>query len=219
MSVVLALLTLMGSVVAIVALVGALMTGKTWLRDFLLGGVALWFVLYTVFLFGSSLTSTERELGFNETKAYCGFYIDCHLHTSVTNIRTARKLGDRIASGKFYIVTVKVSSDARREPLGLTTVDAHVVDRRGREYPRHTTAEQQLSPQPEFERLISPGESFEKQIVFDLPIDVERPRLDISEGYAIDRYIEAVLIDDEDSLLHKRRFFRLEEQNMTAGVK
>ena len=70
-------------------------------------------------------------------------------------------------------------------------------------------AETELAPQPEFERQITPSETFEKQIVFDLPVDVQNPRLDMREGYGVDHWIEAVLINDEDSIFHKRNYFAL----------
>jgi len=55
--------------------------------------------------------------------------------------------------------------------------------------------------------------------VFDLPIDARSPRLDIREGYGIDHVIEALLVDDEDSVLHKRSYFSLTEAGQTAAVK
>jgi hypothetical protein len=98
-------------------------------------------------------------------------------------------------------------------------VDAHVVDTDDQKYTRDMDAETALGPQPAFDKRISPGESFEKEIVFDLPADANNPRLDIREGYGIDHAIEAVLIDDEDSIFHKRNYFVLAQQSDTAGVK
>lgn len=53
-------------------------------------------------------------------------------------------------------------------------------------------------------------ESFEREIVFDLPANVQNPRLDIREGCGVDRLIEAVLIGEEDSIGHKRNYFSSE---------
>jgi len=101
----------------------------------------------------------------------------------------------------------------------MSAVDAHIVDQDGRGYTRDMLAEAQLPPQPDFERKISPAESFEKEIVFDLPTDAKNPRLYMREGYGIDHAIEALLIGDEDSIMHKRNYFKLQEQNETASVK
>ncbi len=63
-------------------------------------------------------------------------------------------------------------------------------------------------------------ESFEKEIVFDLPLDTKKnPRLDIREGSGIDHAIEAILVGDEDSLLHKRYYFSIFGQSQTAALK
>src|SRR5438067_11334015 len=132
MGVLLMLMTIGGVIAAAVLVAIALITGKRWLLTFTLGGVALWFAFYTVMLIGFSLASTEKTLALNESKQYCGFYLDCHMHTAVTGVRTTKTFGDRSANGQFYIVTVKVFSDAKRAILGLLTVDAHVVDGQNR---------------------------------------------------------------------------------------
>lgn len=210
------LLTICGLVVAAVLFTIALYTGKAWLAKFVVGGVAVWFAFYFAMLIGVSLFSKEKTLAMNEPKEFCGFYLDCHMHAAVKGVRTAKTLGSKTAKGEFRIVTVKVFSDAVRATLGLITVDAHVVDASKREYARDTEAETQLPPQPDFEKQIGPEESFEKEIVFDLPVEVKDPRLDIREGYGIDHAIEAFLIGDEDSIFHKRNYFKLAEQSDIA---
>ena len=213
------LMTIGGLVVAGVLFVAGIFAGKVWLRNFVCGGIVIWSIFYVVMLFGFSLMSTERDLALNEPKPFCGFYLDCHMHTAVTNVRRTRTIGNKIANGEFYIVAVKVFSDAKAATLGLLTVDAHVVDAADQKYTRDMDAETALGPQPEFDKKISPVESFQKEIVFDLPVNVSKPRLDIREGYGIDHAIEAVLVDDEDSIFHKRNYFVLSEQTETAGVK
>jgi hypothetical protein len=212
-------MTIGGLVVAATLFLISVVTKKIWLRNFVIGSVAIWFVFYFAMLFGFSFVSKEKELAINEPKQFCGFYLDCHMHTAITDVRTTKTIGNKTADGEFYIVKVKVFSDARRATLGLLTVDAHVVDADHQKYTRDMDAEAALGPQPAFDRKISPDESFEKEIVFDLPADVNNPRLDIREGYGIDHAIEAVLVDDEDSIFHKRNYFVLAQQSDTAGVK
>ncbi|MBA2620842.1 MAG: DUF4352 domain-containing protein [Acidobacteria bacterium] len=189
------------------------------MRKFVLGRGAAWFVFYAILLFAASLSSREKNLSLNEPKAFCGFYIDCHLHAAVSEVRKTKRLGERTTNGEFYIVKVRVSSDAKRATLGLLTVDAQIIDNQNRRFERDLQAETQLGEQQPFERRILPVKSFEKQIVFDLPNDAENPRLDIREGYGVDHAIEAVLIGDEDSVLHKRNYFTLEQQLQTADVR
>lgn len=219
MGVLLMLTTIGGLLAAGVLFIIALYTGKAWLAKFVVGGVVVWFVFYGAMLLGFSLFSKEKVLAVNEPKEYCGFYLDCHMHTAVTGVRRTRTIGNRTANGEFYIVRVNVFSNAVKATLGLTTVDTHVVDSEDRRYTRDTEAESQLAPQPPFEKQIGPEESFEKEIVFDLPVDVKEPRLDIAEGFGIDKVSEYVLVGDEDSIFHKRTYFKLSEQKETAGVK
>lgn len=217
MGVVLMLMTIGGLICAAILLVISYFTKKIWLRTFVLGGVFVWFVSYTLLLLVSSIFSEEKTLSFNQPKEFCGFYFDCHMHAAVTGVRKTKTLGDRTANGDFYIVKVNVSSDAKQATLGLITVDAHVVDDQNREFKRDVQAETQLGEQPPFDRKILPVESFEKEIVFDLSADIKNPRLDIREGYGIDHIIEAVLVGDEDSILHKRNYFKLETNEQLTG--
>ncbi len=71
----------------------------------------------------------------------------------------------------------------------------------------------------ELNQDIKGSETIQKEIVFDLPEGVQNPRLDITEGYGVDKYIESVVVDDEDSILHKRVYFKLAEQTVAGGVK
>src|SRR3954452_16246665 len=156
MGVLLMLMSIGGVIAAVIMAIVALITKKRWLLRFTLAAVAVWFSFYAVMLMGFSAASTEKELGLNEPKAYCGFYLDCHMHTAVTAVRTTKRLGEREANGDFYVVRVKVFSDAGRARLGLLTVDAHVVDGRGNVYVRDDMAETELQPQPSFDLKVGP---------------------------------------------------------------
>lgn len=213
MGMLLILMTIGGLISAFILLVVSLWTNKIWLRNFVIGGVAVWFIFYIVMLFGFSLLSEEKTLNFNEPKEFCGFYFDCHMHTAVSDVRKTKTIGDKTANGEFYIVKVKVSSDAKRAELGLHAPKFEVVDQQGRRFQR---IENLQLPDNDFERKVPAGESFEREIVFDLPVDAKNPRLDAAEGIGIDKVIESVLIGDEDSILHKRNYFKLEANNQLA---
>lgn len=206
-------MTIGGLVVAGILLAVAWLNRSAWLKNFVLGAVAIWLAFYAVALLAVSLASEEKTLAFNEPKEFCGFYLDCHMHAAVTGVERTKTIGGLTAKGVFYIAKVKVFSNARRATLGLLAVDAKVLDENGDIYERDLAAESHLPPQPAFERQVSPDESFEKEIVFDLPENVQNPRLDLREGYRIDRAIEAVLIGDEDSIFHKRNYFRLQQHH------
>ncbi len=222
MGVLLMLMTIGGLIVAAILLAVSLFRKKTWLTKFTLGGVAIWFAFYAVMLFGFSLASSETTLAMNEPKAFCGFYLDCHLHTTVTGVRTAKQIGVRSANSEFYIVKVKVSSDAKNPSIAFRLLEpkARVVLANGDKIVRDSEAEKLLpTAAADLGADIKGSETIEKEIVFDVPAASSDLKLLITEGYGIDKVIERVLIGDEDSIFHAQTFFKLQEQNVAQSVK
>ena len=214
-------MTIGGLVVAAILLAISLIGKKAWLRNFTLGGVAVWLAFYVVMLFGFSFASTEKTLAVNDPKAFCGFYLDCHMHAVVTGVRTAKTIGGLTANGLYTIVKVKVFSYARNPTIAFRLLDPSIVVKDGSNkfYGRNGGAEELLpSAGIYLGQDIRGRETIEKEIVFDLPNGINDPRLDIREGYRIDQAIEAVLVDDEDSIFHRRNYFKLQEQNDNAGL-
>lgn len=221
MGVLLMLLTIGGVIAAILMLAISLLGGKTWLTKFALGGIAVWLVFYAVILLGFSLTSKETVLAVGEAKEYCGFYLDCHLHTELTGVRTAKTIGTATAKGTFYIASVKVFSDAKNPSINLALLEpkARVIQADGSKVERDTAAEALLpTANVRLDQAIDNRQTIEKEIVFDVPTTAGNLKLLITEGYGIDKTIERVLIGDEDSLFHAQTFFDLREQKQNAGL-
>ena len=213
MGVLLMLMTIGGLLAATALLAISLYTNKRWLRNFVLGCVAIWFAFYAAMLLGYSFSSEERDLSLNEPKEYCGFYFDCHMHTAVTIVRRTKTIGNKTANGEFYVVTVRVFSNARKATLGFGGLKLNVIDANGRRYPHSPEVE---PPESWFDRPVPAGGSFEREVVFDLPVVVQNPRLDMYDDGGL---IEKVLIDDEDSIFHKRNYFKLGiEQQIASGA-
>jgi hypothetical protein len=204
---VLLLLGLVGGALALgVGIVAALLMDRAiWIKRFVLTGVA-GVALYIVLLFGLSLTSRTQILALNQGKHICE--MDCHSEYSVVRVRTDKHLGNRTASGTFYIVTVKVLFDsttisARRgmAPLEIGPRTVYVLDGAGREY--------RLEPDGASDSLrhsIVPGQSYTTDLVFDLPATISTPMLFVGVAAgAPDR----ILIGSENSVLHKKTLFAL----------
>jgi hypothetical protein len=222
MGVLMILMTIGGLLAAAILLAIAFWKKLDWLKKFALGGVAIWFVFYAIALFGFSLTSQEKVLSLNQPKAFCGFYLDCHLHTEITDLRTAKTIGDKTAEGTFLIAKVKVFSDARNPNIAFRLLEpkAELNDGSGRTLTRIAEAENQLpTAQIQLNQDIKGQETIEKEIVFDVAEAAKDLKLLITEGYGIDKYIEAVLINDEDSVWHQKTVFRLEPQSQMANLK
>ncbi len=165
--------------------------------------VAAWVAAYATVLVVTSLTSRERILALGETKRFCGFYLDCHMGVAVEHVDTMSQIGGIRAGGTFYVITLRVSSDARRVPLQLDQPDIVIVDAEGFRHARSLEAEQALGrAQLDLERPVEAGHSFTHAVVIDVPHDVRDPRLYVTMGGSLDRTIELALIGDEDALLH-----------------
>ena len=133
------------------------------------------------------------------------------MHTAVTDVRKTKTIGNKTANGEFYIVKVKVFSDAKRATLGFGGLKLFVIDGDGRQYPHSPEVG---PPEPWFTRPVPAGESFERDVVFDLPSDVRNPRLDMHDDQGL---IEKFVVDDEDSIFHKRNYFKLEENQVAQN--
>jgi hypothetical protein len=108
------------------------------------------------------------------------------------------------AGGTFYIITLRVSSDARRVPLHLEQPEFAIVDAEGFRHERALDAEQRLPAAwvGDLERAVRAGSSFTRTIVIDVPRGARDPRLHVTMGGLLDRVAELAVIGDEDALLH-----------------
>ncbi len=216
------LLSVVATFLGTVGAIHALLKQKGDLLRAILIGAAIWVAAYLAILVTASALSRGRVLGLGERKAFCGFYLDCHLGATVERIDTARTIDapshQLTADGTFWIVTVRVSSNARRASLALLEPSVTAVDDLGREYSRSSAAERALGDTASLDRKLAPGESVVRRVVFDLPRGVRRPQLRFIEGYWIDHVLELLLIGDEDSLLHGRTTFALAGEEIAGTV-
>jgi hypothetical protein len=208
-------LTVLGLLAAGVVGALAMLRSRTHVVRILVLVCAAWLGAYGTVLIVTSLASRERTLALGETKRFCGFYLDCHMGVAAERVDTMASIGEPgaeiRAGGAFYVITLRVSSDARRVPLHLEQPRIVIVDAEGFRYERSLDAERALSrtPLPELERPVPAGDSFTRAIVIDVPHGVREPRLHVTMGGPLDRTVELTLIGDEDALLHARTFHAL----------
>jgi hypothetical protein len=207
MGVLLLLMTIGGLILATILLIISFLTKKTWLRNLVFICVPLWFVFYAIALIGTSFTSEPRFLVLNESKEFCGFYLDCHLHATVTDIRKTKTIGTQTAheKGTFVIVKVKVFSDAKNPNIAfrLNEPEVEIWD---------------IEDTIQLNQDIKGNQTIEKEFVFlAFPPDDEF-RVFITEGYGIDKIIEAFLIGDEDSIFHQPTVFKINTFSQSASV-
>ncbi len=170
-------------------------------------------------LLGFSWTSEETLLRAGQQKYFCE--IDCHVAYTVTEVSTAKTLGEgpaqATAAGMFHVVTVRTWFDAdtissRRPPdmpLRPNPRELHVYDQQGRRYGTSLAGQKALvgSTVP-LTHPLRPGDSYTTQLVFDLPADAAQPRLLIRDWSPL----SAFLIGHENSPGHKKIYFALQAQ-------
>ncbi|HYL10496.1 MAG TPA: hypothetical protein VEU31_07145 [Candidatus Acidoferrales bacterium] len=173
---------------------------------------------YTGLLFADSLVSPEYVLARGEHKYFCE--VDCHIAYSVEGVSAAKTLGpelrQRSAAGRFVVVRVKTWFDER-------TISPHRGDAPLAPGPRRVVLAEEggreLAPSPEGQAALEqmrgrtiplttplrPGESYETDLVFDVPEGARNLKLLIADPGGLDN----VLIGHENSPLHKKAWFQL----------
>jgi hypothetical protein len=219
MGVLLILMTIGVLVVAAILFGIAWLHDSSWLKKFVLGSVAIWFAFYIAMLLGTSLMSKERLIAVGDTdgKAFCGFYLDCHLHAAVMDVTRRKTIGNKTANGEFYIVRVRIFSDAKNPSIAFRLIqpNAQIVMPDGSELSRDLDAEALLpTADVSLDEQIKGRQTLEKEIVFDVDQPSRDLKLLITEGYGIDKWIERFLIGDEDSIFHARQYFALTSKDV-----
>lgn len=191
------------------------------------GGAAAIALLYTTGVIAASATSTEQTIEAGDIKWFCGFYLDCHLGISVERSEKLATMptanGALKAAGSFHVLTVRLHNSAKNPNIDMLLYQpkARIVDALGRVYERSTAAESALAPGMRSQILGAETKvghtPVDATMVFDLPQNIQRPRLDVSEGWIVDRIIELGLIADENSILHKRALLAIDGSTRTAS--
>jgi hypothetical protein len=169
--------------------------------------------LYFLALLLVSLSSDERILGLNQTKQFCGFYLDCHRLVTLVGVEQADRIGAVTpAAGVFHIVTLRLGSNARRAVMHTGRMAASARDDAGRRFDRSLDAERALGTDGLVglpDTAIEPGGMVTTRVVFDLPRDAANPRLYVRDRDPVAVVAEMLMIGDEDSFLHARTTFAL----------
>ena len=186
------------------------------------GGAALAIAAgYFILLTGVSFASSEKVLPPGGWKYFCE--IDCHIAYSLAGVQTAAALGTEMrqaaAHGKFVVVRVKTWFDERtisahrgNGPLTPNPRRILLVDDRGRSFapsPESQMAFAQINgPSTPLTQALRPGESYTTDFVFDVPNDVQKLRLLITEDDPETQFV----IGHENSLLHKKIYLSIDAQ-------
>jgi len=160
-------------------------------------GAAVYFAL----LVGFSASSHSTTLALGQEKYFCE--IDCHLAYSVTDVQTSAEGG-----ATDYLVTLRTRFDEKTispsrpkdAPLIPSPREVQLVDRAGHEYaPVSSAGTALMTP-------LTPGESYQTELAFQVPKDAAGLRLLIR---TVPGWPDHFVIGDENSWLHKKTYFAL----------
>ncbi len=187
---------------------------RSWVR-YSLSAAAVLAIAYIGVLLAFSVFSRERALAPGQEKYFCE--LDCHLAYSVQNVQRVKQIGDTIANGEFYVVSVRGRFDEtttapwrpRDVPVTPNPLSFALVDGQGDAIGVSVTGQKAWEAahgaSPSLLEPLRPGESTQATLVFDAPPAMRDPRLLASFGV----FPTQLLIGDENSLLHKKTYFAL----------
>jgi hypothetical protein len=183
------------------------------------GGAVMVLACYALLLCSVSLASSEKVLPAGGWKYFCE--IDCHIGYSVSGVETTGAIGPETgvtsARGQFVVVRLKVWFDEHTispnrgdAPLTPNPRRVVLVDRNGHAYAPSPEGEAQLAGGKDeavsLRQPLRPGQSFAKDLVFELPTDASGLRLLITE----DDPETVLIIGHENSLWHKKIYLGLD---------
>jgi len=171
---------------------------------------------YFALLLGVSLLSPEKTLAVGDQKYFCE--VDCHIAYSVQSSYSAFTLGPEaaptVAKGVFVIVKLKTWFDPNSiskfrgdAPLAPNPRRPYLADDTGHRFePWHTAASSAVDPGTPLTQPLRPGESYFTNLVFDVPPGSRNLRLLLLSDSGP---VSKLVIDDENSLLHKKIYLDL----------
>jgi hypothetical protein len=206
---------------ALVALVSVFLKRK-WIALGAAGVSVVTALVYGLVLAAVSLTSYQVVLPPGDWKYFCA--VDCHIAYSIAGVESAAALGPELqhttAHGKFVVVRLKTWFDEHtisqhRGDAPLLSGERQVVllDGAGRSFAPSSEGAAALSriagaPGP-FSRPLRPGESFTTTLVFDVPQDARGLLLFVTDPG--DDLLTRLIIDHENSFLHKKIYLALDQ--------
>jgi hypothetical protein len=153
--------------------------------------------LYAATLVMVSLVSPQRVMGLHQDRCFDDWCL------SVERVAHLRAIGAVAARGKFYLVTVQVSSRAKGIVQRALDAQVYLLDARGQRYDPAPAPQRALDAagaggQP-LDTELPPGGSFTRTVAFDLPPHARRVSLVVAHGL----FPAVLVIGDPQSLLHR----------------
>ena len=164
--------------------------------------------LYAIVLLSVSLLSPQRVLAMHQNRCFDDWCLSVERVVQQPIVGTAPTVAT--AHGMFYLVTVRVSSQARAISQRALDVQVSLLDASGRRYDPDPAGQQALDATGQgglpLDSELTPGGSFTRTVVFDLPTRTSHPGLVVTHGL----FPDILVIGSEQSFLHKPTIIQLQ---------
>jgi hypothetical protein len=194
------LVSVAGSAVTMICAVVAFAIRQWAMARAILLGLVCYLLLYALGVVGVSALSPQRVIPTGQTQCFDDWCVAVsHAAQSPTLHVGAQTV---TAQGRFLVVTLQVTSTAKRVSQREQIAQVYLVDGAGRRYDTSTVGQRALDAAglsgPALDSLIGPGDAFTHTTVFDTPAD--------ATGFSIvvahPAFPGVIVIGDEQSLYH-----------------
>ncbi|HEX5323295.1 MAG TPA: hypothetical protein VFW40_05870 [Capsulimonadaceae bacterium] len=200
------LVVVLSAAITLVAALIGLLRGRRRSALRALGILAACLAVYFLVDIVVTVSSPQRVLRMGQNRCFDEM---CFAATSVKIVPTLGPKGRRVkAAGRFYLVTIRLSSHARRRPQRELGVMVSLIDSRGQIYGVSSAGrgafEAASEPNPPITSLLQPGESLNSVQVFDVPKGASGIALHVGHSGP-----GLFIIGDDENPLHKPTLIRL----------
>ncbi len=168
--------------------------------------VSAFIVSYLAIVVAVALLAPRQVYQIGETRCFDDWCI------SVVSAKAADAIGNtQPLRGRFLLVTLRVSSRARRMRQSEPSTIVYLLDAEGKEYDVAAGPQQAFEArngaQPPIGAVLDPGDSITTVRVFDIPANLTEIGLATRQIGAYDPAI--FVIGDDESLFHRPAIFRI----------
>jgi len=201
------ILAVLGSLLALGA-VGYFLVRRQWRRaKRVLLALASVLVVYAAVLVSVALVSPQQVLALHEDRCFDDWCLSVEQVVQQPAIGSAPMLVR--AQGVFDLVTVRVSSRARRASQRALDAQVYLLDAQGQHFDPNPAGQQALDAsgqggQP-LDSELAPLGSFTRTVVFDVPKGVSSLALVVTHGL----FPDVLVIGSDQSFLHKPTIIQL----------
>jgi len=202
------LLAVLGCLLALFSLCYFLLR-RQWIRARrVLLALGSFLVLYAAVLLSISLLSPQRVLAMGQNRCFDDWCLSVEQVIQQPTVGTASTIAT--AHGTFYLVTVRVSSQARAISQRESGIQVYLLDAKGQRYNPDPRGQQTLDATGQgglpLDSRLAPGGSFTRTVVFDLPKSSSHLALAIAHGL----FPGIIIIGDDQSFFHKPTIIQLQ---------